>query len=145
MKLSRNAHQNFERFFREYFRDEELKLPEIQIYFRRGSMFFTKILMVDGIAFGRHIFIKPKYLRRDESGRWLAEKDLIAHELAHTLQYQRHGAVGFFYSYINGFFRALRRKRKWDFQSRVEAYLEIPHEIEARDCAAAFIRFNRRN
>lgn len=145
MKLSRGAHQKFEKFFREYFRDENLRLPEIQIYCRRGARVFTRILMVEGIAFGRHIFIKPNYLRRDENGRLTADKDLLAHELAHTLQYRRHGSLGFFYFYLRGFFGALRRKRKWDLQSRVEAYLEIPHEIEARDCAAAFLRFDRRN
>lgn len=100
--------------------------------------------MVDGITFGRHIFIRPKYLQKRQN-KLIAPKDLMAHELAHTIQYSRTGAIPFFMSYIGEFFRALRRKRKWDFQSRVEAYLEIPHEIEARDCAAAFLRHDRRN
>jgi hypothetical protein len=69
MKLSRETHRKFENFLREYFADESLVLPEIQIYCRRGSRVFTKILTVDGITFGRHIFIKPKYLRRDENNR----------------------------------------------------------------------------
>jgi hypothetical protein len=145
MKLSRATHRKFENFLREYFADENLVLPEIQIYCRGGARVFTKILKVDGVTFGRHIFIKPKYLRRDENNRLVAEKDLLAHELTHTIQYRRHGAIKFFYTYLSGFWRALRGKKSWDFQSRLKSYMEIPHEIEARDCAVAFLRFSREN
>jgi hypothetical protein len=145
MRLSAESHRKFEKFFREYFRDESLKLPEIHVYCRRGSWIFTKILMVDGITFGRHIFIKPEHLRTDSEGKLVVSKELLAHELAHTLQYRRHGVFGFLSSYVGSFFGALRRKEKWNLKARVEAYLEIPHEIEARDCASAFLRFDRRD
>ena len=50
---------------------------------------------------------------------------------------------GFFYTYLKGYWQALRAKEKWDFNSRMEAYLEIPHEVEARICAAKWWRIYR--
>jgi hypothetical protein len=69
-------------------------------------------------------------------------EDLIAHEIAHTLQYRREGFVNFFRKYLSSYWRNLRRKRKWDAAARQEAYLEIPFEIEARATAARFVEWN---
>lgn len=144
MKLSANSHRQLEEFFREYFGDDNLRLPEIQIYARRGSRLVTKLLAVDGIAFGRHIFITPRCLRRAPDDRLCAPRELIAHEIAHTLQYQRHGAFKFFYLYLKGYFAALRQKENWNFQARMKAYMEIPHEVEARAIAAKYVNWCER-
>jgi hypothetical protein len=144
MKLSADSHRQLEEFFREYFGDENLKLPEIQIYGRSGSRLLTKLLSVDGITFGRHIFITPRCLRRREDERLYAPRELIAHEIAHTAQYLRHGTFKFFYSYLKGYFEALRRKENWNFRSRRQAYLEIPHEVEARAVAAKYVDWSER-
>ena len=116
MKLSADSHRQLEEFFREHFSDENLILPVIQIYGSRGSRLLTKILSVDGITFGRHIFITPRYLRRRHQDSGLsAPSGLLVHEITHTLQYRRYGTFKFFYLYLKGFFEALRRKEKWNF------------------------------
>ena len=144
MKLSADSHRQLEDFFREYFGDENLKLPEIQIYARRGSYLVTKLLSVDGIAFGRHIFITPRCLRRTPDDRLCAPRELIVHEVTHTMQYRRHGVFKFFYLYLKGFLAALRQKESWNFQARLKAYLEIPQEIEARALAAEYVNWCER-
>lgn len=144
MKLSADSHRQLERFFREYFADENLRLPEIQIYGRRGARLLTKLLSVDGITFGRHIFITPRHLRRRENKRLYAPRELVVHEITHTMQYRRHGTFKFFYLYLKGFFEALRQKESWNFQARLEAYREIPHEAEARHSAAEYINWRER-
>ena len=144
MKLAANSHKQLEEFFREYFGDEKLDLPEIQIYARRGSLLLTGLLAIDGIALGRHIFITPRHLRRGENGCLYAPRDIVVHEITHTMQYRRHGTFRFFYSYLKGFFLALRQKENWNFQARMEAYLEIPQEVEARALAAAYAGWRER-
>ena len=113
-------------------------MPEIQIYGRRGARILTKLLAVDGITFGRHIFIKPSLLRRDTGGKLRISRELVVHELAHTMQHRREGAFKFLFNYARAYFAILRRKKKRDARARFEAYLEIPHEIEARRAAAAY-------
>jgi hypothetical protein len=144
MKLSADSHRQLEDFFREYFGDENLKLPEIQIYARRGARLLTKLLSIDGITFGRHIFITPRHLRRNQNEHLCAPRELIAHEVAHTMQYLRHGTFKFFYLYLKGYFGALRQKEKWNYLARMQAYMEIPHEVEARALAAKYVNWCER-
>jgi hypothetical protein len=144
MRLSANSHRQLEEFFREHFGDENLKLPEIQIYARRGARLLTRLLSIDGITFGRHIFITPRHLRRDKNERLCAPPELIAHEIAHTMQYYRHGTFKFFYLYLKGYFAALRQKEKWNYLARLQAYMEIPHEVEARALAAKYVNWCER-
>lgn len=139
MKLSRQLHHQLESFFREFFDDEKLRLPEIEIYGNRGARLATKILSVHGISFGRFIFIKPDLIRRDSQERLCISKELLAHEAAHVLQYQQLGAAKFLYKYFKSYFAALKLKKSWDFNSRAEAYLEIPFEAEARAGGAEFV------
>ena len=141
MRLNDLSHSRFEEFFRDFYGDELLSLPKIDIYFNRGSRLITSILKVNGITIGRHIFIQPQFTRRDEQNRMCASKALIAHELTHAVQYQRLGFFRFLQTYLSDYWQALRRRKKWDFASRMEAYLEIPHEIEARRAAEAFLVF----
>lgn len=142
MKLSRKSHDQLEKFFREYFHDEKLNLPEIELYAKRGAWLITKIFKIYGVTFGRHIFIKPDLLYWNLNRQLCISKELLAHETAHVLQYQKLGWLLFFYTYLKGYLRALRQKEKWDFNSRQESYLEIPHEVEARVCAAKFTEWS---
>ena len=141
MKLSRKAHYLLERFFREHFNDAELKLPEIELYSNGGARLVTKILKIYGITFGRFIFIKPELISRNRDQLLCISRELLAHETTHVLQYQKLGAILFLYTYLKAYFRALRKKKKWDFSSRQDSYLEIPHEVEARMCGRKFIEW----
>jgi hypothetical protein len=144
MKISRSAHRQLEVFFREYFRDDKLNLPEIELYARRGAWLITKIFKIYGITFGRYIFVKPDLTSRSVNRQLYISKELLAHETTHVLQYQKLGWILFFYTYLKGYLRALRQKEKWDFNSRHESYLEIPHEVEARICAAKFVEWTEK-
>jgi len=139
MYLAKSSHEKFEEFYREFFDERNISLPQIEIYARRGASLITKLLNINGITFGRRIFIRPQLITRSEDARLRAPKALIAHELAHVLQYQRLGFFKFFYTYLKGYWQALKLKEKWDLNSRIEAYLEIPHEVEARQFAADFL------
>lgn len=139
MKLSAKSHRKLEEFFREHFADENFELPEIQIYCRRGAKYLTGLLAVDGITFGRHIFIKPHRLWRAESNDLWASPSLMAHEIAHTLQYRREGTFKFLYGYVKSYFVALRQMKRRDHAARMEAYRQIPHEVEARRVAAKYV------
>lgn len=139
MKLSREIHQNIESFFRAYFKDESLQLPEVQIFVRRGAWIFSKLLVVNGITLGRFVFIRPSLIKRNRNNDLTISRNLLVHELTHTIQYQKQGFAGFLFNYFRAFYTNLRRKKKWDITSRMESYLEIPHEIEARDSAEKFV------
>jgi Domain of unknown function (DUF4157) len=141
MKLSPELHHEIERFFRFYYHDQTLVLPEVQIYVRRGARYICKIAGAHGITFGRQIFISPKIVWRNSKNHLTIPKDLLVHELTHTLQYEKQGFFGFLFSYLKAYFANLRGKKKWDIYSRVESYLQIPHEIEARDSAERFIEW----
>lgn len=144
MQISQNAHLQLEFFFREFYQDENLKLPKIEIYGRRGARFVSKMTSVYAITFGRFIFVRPELLNRNSVNELCISKELLAHETTHVLQYQKLGWFGFFYTYLKGYWKALKQKEKWDFKSRTEAYLEIPHEIEARICGSEFVKWNRK-
>ena len=141
MRLSPDIHQELEEFFREFFGDEFLRLPKMRFYGNRFAELLNKNLDVWGITFGRFVFIRPDLFVRDARRRLCINKELLAHEVAHVIQYQRLGFLGFIYTYLKGYWRALKTKKKWDAQARTEAYLEIPHEIEARKCASAFLEW----
>ncbi len=144
MKLARAPQRQLEEFFREYFGDEKLKLPEIHLFIRRGAKFLTKLLKIHGITFGSRVFIAPKVIYRDGKHRLCIDKQLLAHEATHVLQYRRLGRLRFFYTYLKSFWKEFSAKEKWNFAARHEAYLAIPHEVEARACAAAFMEWLER-
>lgn len=139
MYLAKDAHEKFEDFYREFFNERNHPLPKIKIYARRGAGLITKLLNINGITFGRRIFIRPQLVTISNDSLLRAPKALIAHELAHVLQYQQLGFIKFFYTYLKGYWQALKKKEKWDANARMEAYLEIPHEVEARQFAADFL------
>lgn len=141
MKLSRELHFQLENFFREFFADADLRLPEIEIYCNRGARLVTKIISVHGITIGRFIFIKPDLICRDDSFRLCISKNLLAHETTHVLQYQKLGTLKFLYQYFKSYFVNLRDKKKWNFDARMSAYLDIPFEEEARAGGADFVEW----
>lgn len=139
MHLDCDSHSQFEIFFRDFYGDDKLLLPKIHVYSRRVSLIVTTVLQVNGITLGRHIFIHPNFTRRDEQNRLCAPKSLIAHELTHSVQYARQGFFGFLKTYLGEYWRLLRKTKKWDFQTRMQAYFDIPQEIEARRAARVFL------
>jgi hypothetical protein len=139
MYLAKSSHEKFEEFYRDFFDERDHSLPKIKIYARRGASLITKILNINGITLGRSIFIRPQLITNSDDALLRAPKALIAHELTYVLQYQRLGFFKFFYTYLKGYWQALKKKEKWDANARMEAYLEIPHEVEARQFAADFL------
>ncbi len=143
MKLAGASHRKLELFFREYLNDEKFRLPTTHFYVGRFTKSLTKVISVHGITVGRRIFIKPTLLSLNRNNLPKLPEDLIAHEIAHVLQYRREGFLKFFYKYLTDFWRNLQSKKKWDAVSRHKAYLEIPFEIEARQAAARFVEWNK--
>ena len=138
MRLSENANNLFLDFFDECDRCDPAELPDVQIYAKRGSWLLTNLFFVDGITLGRHVFVNPKLARRDDENLLRVSKSLIVHELVHVMQYQRLGHWKFLRVYVSDFWVIFRRKKKWNPGAWFEAYLEIPHEIEAREVASEF-------
>lgn len=141
MKLADTSHRKLEEFFREYLGDEHFRLPVIYFYVGGFTKILTKVVGVHGITFGRRIFIKPQIVSLNRNNLRRLPEDLAAHEITHVLQYQRTGFVGFFYRYLSDYWKNLRKKKKWDGDSRHQAYLDIPFEIEARRVAAQFVEW----
>ncbi len=142
MKLADSSHQRLEAFFREHLNDADFRLPAINFYVGIFTKILTNLISVHGITFGKRIFIAPKHLSLNQNNFLKLPEDLIAHEIAHTLQYRREGIVKFFYKYLLSYRRNLCSKKKWNAAARHEAYLEIPFEIEARATAARFVEWN---
>jgi hypothetical protein len=84
-----------------------------------------------GYADRYNIYFAPGAYRVDTIGG-LA---LIAHELAHCRQYQKHGPWRFRARYLSSYFR--NRLRGMD---HLKAYRNIPFEVEAREVEAEAYR-----
>ena len=141
MKLAPRTNEIIESFFRHYFGEENLKLPKIQVYFGSVSKLVTNLLNIDGITIGRHILIRPSLIYRNSDNQICLSKKLLVHEITHVLQYQKEGFFGFLFNYFNEYFKNIKRRKNWNSNSRMYAYLDIPHEIEARDSASKFINW----
>ncbi len=83
-----------------------------------------------GITLGPHIYIRTHFFDPDQR----IPLDLLAHEVAHVLQFQRDGTITFLRRYL------------WDYTYNrlrglpdLDAYLAIPYEIEARHVAAQLL------
>ena len=143
MRLAGSSQSRLEEFFREYLDDESFSLPSIDFYFGKFTAFLAKFLKIEGITIGRRIFIKPQNITRNSKAKLKLPELLAAHEIVHVLQYQRLGFFRFFKQYLENYWKNLRSKKKWDLAARHQAYLEIPFEIEAREIADKFIRWNK--
>ncbi len=143
MRLSEDARRKFSAFFETHEITRGISIPDVQIYARRGAWLVTTAIMVDGITLGRHIFINPRFVKRDAGNILRAPKDLIAHELVHVIQYQRHGFMRFLKLYVNDFWESFKKLERWTVRGWFESYLEIEHEEEARKIAAEFMRWTK--
>lgn len=112
--------------------------PDVRVYTKRGARILTGLMLVDGITFGRAIYVHPRFVRRNSSGLLVVSKQLLAHEIVHVLQYRDEGIVRFLRKYIGDFLKEFRRKKRWSAKSWYEAYLTVPHEIEAREYTIKF-------
>ena len=145
MKLAPESHRKFETFFRQLYGDERFKLPPIRFYAGNFSRLLTKTLKIYGITVGGFVFVKPKFLAVADDKRTKIHVELAAHEIAHVLQYKREGFIKFLWKYFGDYHRNLRRAGSRSAEARLEAYLEIPFEIEAREIASKFVEWNERN
>ncbi len=76
-----------------------------------------------GITLGRKIYITSRLFDEDGS----LPLSLVIHEVAHVAQYLRDGRIGFLARYLKDYAAGLAK----GLDDR-EAYLAIPHEVEAR-------------
>jgi Domain of unknown function (DUF4157) len=138
MRLAAESQSLMEDFLRERFRVEALKLRPIFIYHGHAARWLTRAFRIGAITFGRHVFVEPKMVTRDEKGMLRVPGWLLAHEATHVFQYAGAGFAGFLVSYLSGYWRALRAQRKWGREARMAAYLAIKEECEARESETAF-------
>lgn len=142
MKLAESSARKLEEFFREYLNDEEFVLPPIFFYTGRVSKLITHALKIHGITIGARIFILPELVSLNSKNKPSLPESLVAHEIAHVLQYKREGFFKFLYKYLRDYRRNLKKESQLDFASRHRAYLNIPFEIEARETAENFCNRN---
>jgi Domain of unknown function (DUF4157) len=138
MRLSPRSHEVLETFYRLHFDEPALQLPQAQIYARSIAALITKLLRVNGVTVGRWVFIRPSVTFRDKMNALHAPPELIAHELTHVVQYQKYGIAGFLLGYLKSWANTLTSGAGFGSAARMQAYLDIPHEKEARETAAAF-------
>ncbi len=86
----------------------------------------------DGMTLGRFVL-----LRRDDPEQRGGERELLAHELVHAVQYADLGMARFLWRYVSAYLRNRRTLRHRD------AYLAIPFEGEARAQAARWAEARR--
>ena len=140
--MAESSHRKLESFFREYLDDKSFRLPSINIYAGNFTRLLTQTIKVAGITFDRSIFVLPELLSVNEKNQLKLSEELVAHEIAHVLQYRREGFLRFLYKYLRDYRANLRKMKKRDIDSRRRAYLEIPFEIEAREVARKFVEWN---
>ena len=142
MRLAENSSEIIESFFREYLNDEDFELPKINFFAGKLASVISTFLRIQGITIGKSILISPNSIIL-ENNKKTTSKTLIVHEIAHVLQYRREGFFRFLYKYFRSYLGNFRKKRDWSPISRLEAYLEIPFEIEARKVADDFVKWQK--
>lgn len=138
MQLSDESHSHVEQFFRAHRGDAGLSLP--RIHFHGGLLAWLLMITasMSAMTLGRHVFVKPGLFRRDVRGRVTLQGWLVVHEAAHVIQYAEKGFVRFLLGYLRGYWRALREVGRWDAAGRMEAYMAIEEEREARVAEEAY-------
>ncbi len=137
MKLAADAHAHIESFLREYFVDNTLRLPPVTLHCGYLAAHLTGLLKIGAITLGRRVVIAPALVRREKE-RLTIPGWLIAHEAVHVLQYERAGYARFLASYLKEYWQALRAQRCWNSLARMNAYLAIKQECEAREAQNAY-------
>ena len=138
MRLSNDSHSHVEQFLRAHRGDAGLVLPRIHFH---GGLFARLLMMSAGMGamtLGRHVFVRPLLLKKDELGRVTLPGWLVVHEATHVIQYAERGFVRFMLGYLRGYWRALRESGRWGAAGRMAAYLAIAEEQEARVAEHAY-------
>ncbi len=86
-----------------------------------------------GITLGHRVFIRREFF--SDEGR--VPLDLVAHEVAHVVQFLRDGTMPFLWRYVRDY--ALNLSRGLGDRN---AYLAIPYEVEARQVADTLLRYH---
>ncbi|HMF58575.1 MAG TPA: DUF4157 domain-containing protein [Pyrinomonadaceae bacterium] len=142
MILSADSHAKIEAFHRSYNKDGGINLPPVYVYSGSFSRWLTHQFGINAITFGRHVFVNPDLVEKDEGGLLRAPAWLIAHETTHVLQYERAGSLGFLIRYLSDYLLALRELRwKMDKDTKMQAYHAIRVEQEALAAEHAFRRW----
>jgi hypothetical protein len=137
MRLAEDSRAVLESFFRGFMRDEGLRVPPVRVHTGRLARWLTRASRAGAITFGRRVLVAPSSLSRG-AGRAGMSGPLLAHEIAHVLQYGRLGTVRFLFRYLREYLEGLRREGRCDAAARLRAYLEISFEREARDAEREF-------
>jgi hypothetical protein len=96
--------------------------------FASGIAYAALRTRASGITLGSRVFIRREYFSDDGE----IPLDLLAHEVAHVVQFLRDGTVPFLWRYLRDYAIGLSRGL-----GDHSAYLAIPYEVEARDVAEA--------
>lgn len=138
MKLTPESHAHIESFLRIHLKDELLQLPSPSIHDGHFAGWLASTFRIGAITFGRHIFIAPNLVKRAEDGCLAVPGWLMTHEAVHVLQYEGEGIMRFLFSYLRGYWRALRKSEQWNMVAHWAAYREIPEERAAREAESAY-------
>ena len=137
MRLAEDSRLELELFFREFLRDESLRVPRVRFYAGRWALWLTLAGRVGAVTLGRRVLVAPSFLSRGEGGAGIPWR-LAVHEVAHVLQYGRTGTLRFLPRYLREYVAWLWRAGKLDARSRMRAYLKISFEREARAASREF-------
>lgn len=140
MKLAAGSREELAEFFREQIKTTGLSLEKVRFIAGPFTLIILKLLKVNGLTLGRRVFVLTE---TDGPGQRLIPAVLAAHELCHVFQYERHGGVKFLARYLIGYWKCLRRQRRWNAEGRMLAYLSIPEEVEAQATENNFIQWRR--
>lgn len=142
MKLSKESHDILEKFFREYYKDENLVLPQTHYFSGRVVGFFTSLFGIYAITFGRIILLAPDTVKRNEKGKHTASGWLIAHEYCHVLQYERKGILRFLFFYLTEYSKNMNAIGKLNQKAHIKAYSDMWQEREAVEVEDAFVKWS---
>lgn len=115
----------------------EVDLAAVRLHRGAGARLLTAVLGASGVALGRRLFFSSAGARLLDGGA-AAAAGLAAHEVAHVLQYRRHGFFGMLARYLGDYLRG--RLARLGHRG---AYLAIGFECEAREVGegvAALVR-----
>jgi hypothetical protein len=101
----------------------------------------TRALRIAAITIGRHIFVSPVYLERDEGGHLTIRGWLLVHEATHVRQFQTEGFLPFLYNYLREYLTFLFRAGALSATARRVAYEQITREQEARKVEVAYLKW----
>ncbi len=138
MKLSKESHEILEKFFRDYYKDENLKLPQTHYYSGRVIGLFTSLFGIYAITFRRVILLAPDMVKKNGDGKKTVSGWLIAHECCHVLQYERKGVFHFLLSYLVEYTRNVKAMGKLNRKTHIKAYSDMWQEREAVEVENAF-------